>query len=149
CHDEGGDFNMNSWKTNRLYAKDNTRTIGAFVLSCGIMLMVLASPSNDAYEAYYLYLGDHPSEAKPGWHTEVQGLTHDRDNWFIAQKSYLWKIPVTHDLNSVSPNDPGVIRINLGNVSQLVNAGYNHFGDPEYFEFQGQGYLVVPIEDTD
>lgn len=125
------------------------RILATLILSFGIMFVTKAAPSNALYEAYYLYLGNYPSEANPGWHENVQGLTHDRDNWFITQTKDLWKIPVTHDLDSVSPTDRGVTRIGLGSVPELVNAGYNHFGDPEYYDFDGQGYVVIPIEDVD
>ncbi len=108
----------------------------------------MAAPATTVHEAYYLYLGNYPS-GEPGWHENVQGLAHDRDNWFITQTSDLWKIPVTHDLRSVSPSDPGVRRIRLGDIPQLANARYDHFGDPECYEFEGQGYVIVPIEETD
>jgi hypothetical protein len=129
------------------------RMFGALVLSFGAMLLAIASPANETYETYYSYLGNYPSEAKPGWHQNVQGLTHDRDNWFITQTTDLWKIPVTCDLKSVTGNDglllPGINHKRLGEYSRLVNAGYNHFGAPGYYKFDGQGYVIVPIEGAD
>src|SRR3989304_9187672 len=38
--------------------------------------------AQDAYEAYYLYLGEYPRDANPGWHEEAQGVAHDDDHWF-------------------------------------------------------------------
>src|SRR5215475_15517712 len=100
-----------------------------------------------SYEAYYRYLGDYPQEANPGWNEEAEGLAHDQNNWFITQDKFIWKIPVTHDLNaSVSPGDPGIIQTRLDQVPQLANAGYDHFGDPECFEFGGRGFVLVPVE---
>jgi hypothetical protein len=121
------------------------RILGALILSFSMMLLTLASSANNSYEAYYLYLGNYPS-GEPGWHENVQGLAHDNNNWFITQTLDLWKIPVTHDLKSVSPSDPGVRRIRLGDVPQLGVEDYNHFGDPSYYEFRGQGYILMPVE---
>jgi hypothetical protein len=121
--------------------------VGTLVLSFGSILLAIASPTNGRYEAYYLYLGNYPSNASPGWHESAQGLTHDRDNWFITQQNYLWRIPVTHDLSSVSPSAPGVRRIDRRDIPQLKD--FNHFGDPDYYEFEGQGFVIVPLEHLD
>jgi len=122
------------------------RILGTMILSFGVMLLGIASPANNAYEAYYLYLGDYPGNANPGWHDNAQGIAHDQNNWFITQEKDLWKIPVTYDLNSVSASDSGVKQIRLRDIPELVKAGYNHFGDLEYYE--SQGYLIIPIEDS-
>ncbi len=100
----------------------------------------------DSYEGYYLFLGNYPHDKNPGWHEDVQGIAHDLDNWFITQTFAFWKIPVTHDLNqSVLSSDPGVIKIDVHNTG-LNNEGYNHFGDLEYYEYNGQGYVFVSVE---
>lgn len=128
------------------------KMLAALLMSLSAVLLTLAAPATTAYEGYYLFLGDYPHEANPGWHEEAQGVAHDRDNWFITQgspgSSFLWKIPVTHDLRSVSPSAPGVRRISIGSVPQLVNARYNDFGDLECYEFEGQGYVFVSLEDS-
>lgn len=104
------------------------------------------------YEGYYLYLyddgGDYPSLANPGWHEEAQGITHDDGNWFVTQKEALWKIAVNLDLAGPgTPNvTPGLYRINLGDVPELANEGYNHFGDLDYYEYDGQGFLLIALE---
>lgn len=101
----------------------------------------------DSYEGFYLYLGNYPQSANPGWHENVQGIAHDIDNWFITQQYAFWKIPVTRDLNqSVSPSDPGVVKIDIRNITALNNEGYNHFGDLEHYEYNGQGYVFIGIE---
>jgi hypothetical protein len=113
--------------------------------------------AQDGYESYYLYLGHYPDNASPGYHEDVQGITHDDNNWFITQSDAddddpaersLWKIPVTHDLASVSPNDPGVLRISLDDIPALASKGYDHFGDLSYYKnenYDGEGYLVIPV----
>jgi hypothetical protein len=106
----------------------------------------LVSDWHEPYESYFLYLGEHPSEEETGWHQDVQGITHDGDYWFITQIGVLWKIPVSHDLKSVSTSDPGVSQIRLDNVKPLHDLGYGHFGDLSYYEYGGEGYLVIPVE---
>jgi hypothetical protein len=122
------------------------KMLATLLLSLSAVLLTMAAPATTAYEAYYLYLGNYPNEANPGWHVNVQGLTHDSDNWFITQETDLWKIPVTHDLRSVSANDPGVRRLRLGSITELATEGYDHFGDPTYYAFGGSGYLLAPME---
>lgn len=102
----------------------------------------------EPYESYFLYYGRHPSNENTGWHDNAQGITHDENCWFITQKGRLWKIPVTHDLESVSPSDPGVSRISLGDVEPLHDLGYDHFGDLSYYynKYDREGYLVIPLE---
>lgn len=113
--------------------------------------------AQDGFESYYLYLGNYPDNANPGFHEDVQGITHDDNNWFITQSDAndsdpaersLWKIPVTQDLRSVSPNAPGVIRISLDDIPQLAGKGYDHFGDISYYKnenYDGKGYIVIPV----
>ena len=79
------------------------RIPGTLILSFCMMLLALASSANNWYEAYHLHLGNYPSVG-PGRHENAQGLPHDSDNWFITQTLDLWKAPVPHDLDSVSPN---------------------------------------------
>lgn len=128
----------------------------------GQALLLLAPYTSNAqqpYEGYYNYLGNYPNEANPGWHQEAQGLAHDQNNWFITQRGSLWKIPVTRDLNDVNLDDQGVKVKKLCSLRQpgtnqclhtdmpdLVSEGYNHLGDLEQFEFEGQGYLFIPVE---
>jgi hypothetical protein len=121
-----------------------------------ILWLTGASVTQDAYEAYYWFLGDYPASASPGWNDGANGLTHDRDNWFITQTPTtavrpegpprLWKIPVTHDLNKVKCDDPGVACQQFDDWPRLSAESYHHLGDPDYFEFEGQGYVLVPLE---
>jgi hypothetical protein len=102
--------------------------------------------AGENYQAYYLFLGNDPDELESDWSSEAQGLTHDDDHWYITQRGTIWRVPVSVNLNHLSTNTPGVQRRQLSSVLQLTAEGYNHFGDPSHFRFQGQGYLIVPIE---
>lgn len=126
----------------------NKRMIfGTLILSFASMMLALASPTSESFEAYYLFLGNYPNEETLPWSDEAQGITHDGDNWFITQREYIWKIPVTCDLNSATLSGQGVKRIGLGSIRELK--AFNHFGDPDYYEFEGQGYVIVPLEHVD
>src|SRR5215475_1570368 len=125
-----------------------SRTLLAGLLAAGTVLLLsesYQSSARRAYEAYYNFIGNYPDEADTGWSDVAQGLTHDRDNWFITQRERLWKIPVTHDLNNVSCGG-GVVCRSLDDIRGLSAEGYNHLGDPEYYEFRGKGYVLVPVE---
>ncbi|UCE60653.1 MAG: hypothetical protein JSU63_02660 [Phycisphaerales bacterium] len=108
----------------------------------------------EEYEGYYFYIGDYPYDANPGWHEDVQGVTHDDDYWFITQsveddpgRQAIWKIPVGFALASAAvPGINGVRRVLMIDYPALVAQGYWHFGDPSYYRFEGQGYLIVPVE---
>jgi hypothetical protein len=104
-------------------------------------------------EGYYLYLGDYPSNSKPDWVEDVQGVAHDANNWFITNTWRVQKIPVTGDLDS-SPG-PGYIDRYLWHcqgvfcstdMPALYNDGYSHIGDPDYYQVGAQGYLLAPVE---
>ena len=121
------------------------------MMMLSFLLVPFAVSALQSHEAYYLFLGDYPTQVELNWTHEANGIAHDRDHWFIAQDLALWKIPVTCDLDAeVSPGRPchagapPVLRIRMSQVPEL--AGYTHFGDPEWFEFDGRGYLFVPLE---
>ena len=88
------------------------------------------------------YLGNYPSNRENFWSNDSQGIANDGTNWFITtgyntDNSRLFKIPFGYDLNSGSAPSPGI-----GIPSDLVNLGYNHFGDPD----QRDGYLFIPLQ---
>jgi hypothetical protein len=118
--------------------------IVAFVIVLSCLSSVTAQPF---YEAYYLYLDNYPAYRNNGWHVNAQGVAHDQDHWFVTQTETIWRIPVTYDLNAdVSGSTLGVTRRTFDDYPALSD--YNHFGDLVYYEYQGQGYLLVPIENT-
>lgn len=96
---------------------------------------------------YNTYIGEHPRDREAEWAESAQGVAHEGDNWFITQTRTLWRIPVRIDLNGAARGVPGIRTVDLQNIHSLWDKGYDHFGDLEYFEFEGSGYLFVPIED--
>ena len=68
-----------------------------------------------------------------GWSEEVNGVCHDKDNWFFTQNGNLWKFPITHDLNKQVkwPYPKGIL---------CHNTSKTHLGDFDYYG----GYLFIP-----
>ena len=116
----------------------------------GLVVLFLAPDWSWAqqYEAYYSQLINYPRDANPGWHEACQGVANDQNNWFITQVGALWKISVTHDLNSGGAGPGGIVKSLASDMPTLAREGYNHMGDPDYYEFGGQGYLLVPVEES-
>lgn len=128
-----------------------------FALLC-IARTAFAGPS---YETYFRAVGERPNGEKLYWTRHVQGATHDKDNWYIAQgdgdgkhpfpySATLWRIPVGVDLASLTdwwtllPN--GVTLKDVRDVPELVATGVTHIGDPAYYEYDGEGYVLAPFE---
>lgn len=87
----------------------------------------------------HTYLGNYPDERQDDWTEECQGVTHDRDHWFITQKGAVWRVPLGKDLRDHLQNGvDGVLR------RSIPVAGYDHFGDPDVHD----GTLYVPLEGT-
>jgi hypothetical protein len=106
----------------------------------------LAAPERTLAQAYQpgqahtRYLGNHPSDDKPSWADDMQGLAHDRWAWLVTQTDKLWHIPVYYDL--AGGLAAGILVRSFGDDLPP----YNHFGDPDYVEVDGQGYVLVPVE---
>jgi hypothetical protein len=116
-----------------------------------VILLPKTMRAQQAFEAYYNYLGNYPYYSDTDWHNDAQGLAHDENHWFITQTGRLRKIPVSKDLEKISSNESGVIKIRLDSddCPKLVAEGYSHFGDPDYLEIDDKGYVIVPIEGGD
>lgn len=135
------------------------RTVGCPLLLVLPLLLLLpfgADPAAGEERCTYrqtTYLGNHPREKSPGWEEAAQGITEDRERyWYITQNEpdRLWRIPFAHDLSQgVSCGAGGVACQDLTDVPFLVEEGYDHYGDPDYFEHEGQGYVFVPLEGFD
>lgn len=129
----------------------------------GILAALTMVAAGDAHVCtMHTYLGNNPDEGNPGWHEEAQGLAHDADSWYATQNPpftifpptilggpRLWRIPVTHDLGASASCGSGGVSCSRLVDTPLFGHGYNHYGDPDYYEFNGRGYLLVPIENGD
>jgi hypothetical protein len=137
----------------RAGAQRELRFGGLFVAALALLAASAQAPllagEPDRFDSYFLYnlWEDHPYDEGCDWAENVQGLAHDRDYWYITQTEVLWRIHVSCDLVSVSPSDTTrVKRIFLNDIKELTQEGYNHFGDPCYYAFNGIGYVIVPLE---
>jgi hypothetical protein len=110
--------------------------------------------AQQSYETYFRYLNDYPNHKELGWAYHVQGGTHDDDHWYFTQEldldgtnGAIWRLPVSLDLNSDKPfSAPGVAYRRLDTIDQLWGAHYRHLGDPTYYKYGDQGYLLIPLE---
>ena len=89
------------------------------------------------------YIRQYPADQDNNWSDNLQGVTHDANNWYFTQLTKLWKFPFSHDLakklNGPNPSQ-NIYQINI--PKELSELGYNHFSDLDFFD----GYLFVPIE---
>ena len=106
------------------------------------------------YEGYYLTQPPYPVDDTRDWHpnhVEGQGLTNDGVNWFFTftqndgTNAFLWKVPVSIPLASDIIGQPGVISKAYANVPSLQTGGYQHWGDPDHYNYAGTDYILVPI----
>jgi hypothetical protein len=129
------------------------------ILILCLTIMVPISPvhaEEATYESYFNHIGTAPDQAESEYAEEVNGITHDRDNWFIAQSENahpwrLWKIPLgihlaaTFDCGDMVGPHRVVCRY-LDDYSQL--SAYNHVGDIDYYQYnESTGFLLLPLED--
>ena len=94
---------------------------------------------------FFKHISDYPSDRTTGWAGNLQGVTHDEDNWFITQQNRIWKIPVGVDLNSTmnkADPDRGIITAPIPSALAKL---YDHFGGLGYWD----GYLFVAVEKMD
>jgi hypothetical protein len=108
-----------------------------------VVLMPRMTVAADGYESYFLFNGAYPDSEEPFYSDNVQGLTHDDNNWFISQTGDLWKIPVEYDLNS-DEVPTGVTHVSTSDI-HIAQLGYVHFGAPDYYK----GYVLVPVGQDD
>lgn len=135
----------------------------AFFCLC---LSLLGKSQNCQSDQYLMTQAVDPSGEAPFWHRgkdEVQGVANDGVNWFIAtahltvnvlgRKEYdngtLWRIPLAVDLGGNSIPE-GVSMISVTEIPALRDLKYFHLGDPDYYRYNGVGYILVPTyEETD
>ncbi|MGI8949507.1 MAG: DUF3892 domain-containing protein [Ornithinimicrobium sp.] len=88
------------------------------------------------------FLGDHPDDEQTNWSDNLQGVTHSADHWFFTQMTKLLKFASTTDLTQDS--QAAVARADM--PKSLGALDCDHFGDPDYLEWDGHGYIFVPVE---
>lgn len=99
----------------------------------------------------YKYIKQWPVDRENGWSHELNGVCHDKDNWYFTQngkpgpfkmyeKGILWKFPITHRLaNKVTSQAPPNIlcyRSESHSGSKKL-----HYGDIDCIN----GFIFVPV----
>ena len=109
-----------------------------------------------AYESYLLRSSTTWPVHEDLGDREIQGVTHDHDNWYFTWTNkdpnigYLSKIPLGVNLADCvlgaitpCPQSPGQKIVNMNQFAELKN--YWHWGDPDHYQYNGTDYIVVPI----
>jgi hypothetical protein len=86
------------------------------------------------------FIKDYPDNKETSWNHKLQGVTHSQDHWFFTQLEKIHKFHISLDLDSDDPT------LTVDMPSNLSDDGYDHFGDPEYYTHNGNGYLFIPVE---
>lgn len=126
-----------------------------------LLCMSRTAVADPSYDTYFRAVGERPNGEALLWSRHVQGAAHDADHWYIAQgdgerykpfpySATLWRIPVGVDLASLTDWDAvrsaGVTLKDVKDVPELVATGVIHIGDPAYYEYDGEGYVLAPFE---
>jgi hypothetical protein len=123
----------------------------------GILVPASAGDWSEPFEGYYLFLGDKPHVESTWWSGDINGIAHDDNNWYVADQKVFWKIPVSCNLalldylhcdlfNGTCNVCPEIQHNAISLIPELSNAGYDHFGDLDYYSYNGEGYLIIPVE---
>ncbi|MBN2443122.1 MAG: hypothetical protein JXJ04_17310 [Spirochaetales bacterium] len=116
------------------------------------------------FQGAYLALGSHPNDEEESlWYRDIQGITHDDDNWYFSggkvEDGYhptilLFKVPVGIDLDdgvAAGMDDPssGCAYRSWDKDFGELPGDCKHFGDIDYFKNSetGLGYIAVPMSD--
>jgi hypothetical protein len=106
---------------------------------------------SEEYEMYINYINTYPDQKQEDYADELNGITHDRSNWYISQnlnrdQPKIWRIPVSSPLTGIYCNVNGIDCQYLRDFSAI--SMYKHVGDIDhYYYLYGLGYLVLPLED--
>src|SRR5690242_2690891 len=92
---------------------------------------------------FFKHLSDYPSDEQTGWSDNLQGVSHDEENWFITENEKLWKINAMADLKTINEADAAQGIFNRPIPDALKD--YNHMGDLDHYN----GHLFVPMEQHD
>lgn len=122
-------------------------TVSLRAITLLLCVNVVVTASADECPIHGLFLGDAPA-GETNWSRRASGIAHDDAHWYITQTggdvgehAYIWRIPLTANLDQVDANSPGVLRITL-----TGGPGYEDpIGDPCVYRFGGVDYLLVPV----
>ena len=82
----------------------------------------------------YKYIRNYPSDREMGWSDELQGVSHDSNNWFFTQNGNIWKFPLNHDLDETCKSE--------NRSKGIYKNAYGHrLGDCDCYN----NYLFVPV----
>ncbi len=109
-------------------------------LAAHLGLLTLALPAAAQDQKFFNYLdgADYPADANPGFHDDVQGVTHDGAHWYFTQTYKIWKVPVGVALHQDLSSHPLVA---VHDAEDDIEP-FDHLGDPAHYG----GYLVVPLQ---
>lgn len=125
--------------------------IGFFASNC------CAQAKRKLFENYYNKIGSYPEDGTNDWNpngTETQGVTHDSLNWYFVttdvdkENTHLWRIPAKYPLNKDVSSFEGVKSTTMQKQPTLKKNNYNHWGDPDHYQYNGIDYILVPITST-
>lgn len=106
------------------------------------------------YSSGYYYINDNPSNDEGGYKDELNGVAHDKSNWYFANNMLMqhvgrvpviWKIPkyirLNRDVIRESPEE-GIFNIVVYDIPQL--SYYNHIGDIDARD----NFIYATLEDS-
>ncbi|MFT7484539.1 MAG: hypothetical protein ACI9F9_000379 [Candidatus Paceibacteria bacterium] len=107
----------------------------------------LDGTSEPSLSGYFNYIGNYPDEADNFLSTNIQGIGHSDDHWFISRQHGLYKIAVSEPLSNPSLAVPFVP------IASLHPYGYQDFKALDTFEVSGplgsQWYVLCGIQGGD
>lgn len=93
-------------------------------------------------EAFTRYLGDNPRGFETDWSEGFNGVSHDETHWYLTQRRYLYRTPLSEPLNRDLKKTHYA---RLREISELE--GYDHFGDISVYPTTGAAkYVLVPVD---
>lgn len=86
------------------------------------------------------FIGNNPSNKKTNYSDSLQGVSHNNNQWFFTQETKIHRFDIFLDRQNFE----------ITYMPQpLADLDYDHFGDPEYIEYNNNGYLLIPVENGD
>jgi hypothetical protein len=132
-----------------------------FLAAALFALGIAAAPAAAQPECYrHQYLGNNPTDKRPGWHLDTNGIGHDDTHWYVAQVAgapplgareedglpLIWRIPVTRDLDrDVDCESEGVSCISFlraekrDSPGEFLTTPNGGIGEPDYSGYHHVG----------